>query len=62
MKRNNVDDISLQALLETLIDLAVSFWEMHILQTIKCLRNNVAIMLQHWVALKIVPVNRLQVV
>ena len=41
MKRNNVDDISLQALLETLKDLAVSFGDMHILQTVKCLRNNV---------------------
>jgi len=38
MKRNNIDDISLQALLETLKDLAVSFGDIHIVQNVKCLR------------------------
>ena len=38
MKRNNTDVISLQALLETLKDLAVSFGDIHIMQNVKCLR------------------------
>ena len=38
MKRNNIDDISLKALLETLKDFAVSFGDIRIMQNVKCLR------------------------